>query len=166
MELSQKKPANHSEAAVVITDLLAYRLHKVANLVSRSAAMRYKREFDVLLWEWRTIALLGAAGAMSLSELAKASGIDKGQLSRVASGLTARGLVLRTIDEVDNRKISLSLTAAGRKMYKGLNKVSNERNNQFVGCLTESERKSLAGILDKLEKKALELIAQERAANS
>ena len=43
-----------------IRDLLSYRVHVVANLLSRGAELRYRREFGVSLWEWCTIALLGA----------------------------------------------------------------------------------------------------------
>ena len=55
-----------------ITDLISYRVHTVANLLSRGAELRYRREFGVSLWEWRTIALLGAATEpLSLGELAR-----------------------------------------------------------------------------------------------
>ncbi|MDH4325630.1 MAG: MarR family transcriptional regulator, partial [Betaproteobacteria bacterium] len=57
--------------APTIRELLSYRLHVVANLLSRGAELRYRREFGVSLWEWRTIALLGGAHeALSLNELA------------------------------------------------------------------------------------------------
>ncbi|MEO6959036.1 MAG: MarR family transcriptional regulator [Burkholderiaceae bacterium] len=154
-------PAGNNNS-VTITELLAYRLHQVANLVSRSAALRYKREFNVLLWEWRTIALLGAKGMLSLKELGKAAGLDKGQISRVAASLTERGLVLREIDQADGRKIRLSLTQTGQKLYKGLKQASGERNIEFLGCLTLGERRTLEGIMDKLESKAHELIQRER----
>src|ERR671918_242293 len=72
-----------------IRELLSYRVHVVANLLSRGAELRYRREFGVSLWEWRTMALLGAAEeALSLGHLAHAAGIDKSQMSRVVSGLT------------------------------------------------------------------------------
>ena len=48
-------------ATPTIRELLSYRLHQVANLLSRGAEMRYRREFGVSLWEWRTVALLGGA---------------------------------------------------------------------------------------------------------
>src|SRR5688572_33081219 len=74
-----------------IRDLLSYRVHMVANLLSRGAELRYRREFGVSLWEWRTIALLGASGeALSLGHLARSAGIDKSQMSRVVSGLAKR----------------------------------------------------------------------------
>ena len=44
-----------------ITDLISYQLHTVANLLSRGAELRYRRQFGVSLWEWRTVAHLGAA---------------------------------------------------------------------------------------------------------
>jgi hypothetical protein len=46
---------------VRIRDLISYRLHVVANLLSRGAELRYRRQFGVSLWEWRTLALLGGA---------------------------------------------------------------------------------------------------------
>jgi len=80
----------------MIRELLSYRLHEVANLLSRGAELRYRREFGVSLWEWRTLALLGAATEpLSLGHLARAAGIHKSQMSRVVSGLARRKLVVR-----------------------------------------------------------------------
>src|SRR2546423_15586979 len=79
-----------------IRDLLSYRLHVVANLLSRGAELRYRRQFGVSLWEWRSIALLGAVTEpLSLNHLAHAAGIHKSQKSRVVSGLAKRGVVRR-----------------------------------------------------------------------
>src|SRR3954454_17537460 len=104
----------------VIRDLLSYRLHVVANLLSRSAELRYRREFGVSLWEWRTVALLGGAQEpLSLNELARSAGIDKSQMSRVVSGLTRRRIVLRAADSNDARGVRLALSKAGRKLYEG-----------------------------------------------
>jgi DNA-binding MarR family transcriptional regulator len=89
-----------------IQDLLSYRVHRVANLLSRGAELRYRREFGVSLWEWRTIALLGAAEEpLSLGHLARAAGIDKSQMSRVVSGLARRRLVLRRGATGDGRGV-------------------------------------------------------------
>jgi DNA-binding MarR family transcriptional regulator len=147
---------------VTITNLLSYRLHAVANLLSRGAAMRYKREFGVTLWEWRTIALLGAQQGLSLNELAKAAGLDKSQVSRVVTGLTQRRLVLRRIDEQDGRGIRLTLTDAGQRAYKGLIHAAGERNTVFLECLTKEERTVLASALTKLERQARDIIDQEK----
>jgi len=148
-----------------IRELLSYRLHQVANLLSRGAELRYRREFGVSLWEWRTVALLGGAdGAQSLNELASAAGIDKSQMSRVVSGLAARGLVLRAIDVNDARGVRLTLTRAGRKLYDGLIRAAAERNDAFLDCLSAKERAAFDEALAKLAARAREFIARERSA--
>lgn len=131
-----------------ITDLLSYRLHRVANAISRSAAARYKRDFDVSLGEWRTIALLGQEGSLTLNKLARMAGLDKAQMSRVVSKLTERGLVSRKPGAA--RTVHLSLTRKGTSLYSGLIAAANERNQAFLVCLTEEERVALESALDKL----------------
>jgi len=149
---------------VVIRDLLSYRLHTVANLLSRGAELRYRREFGVSLWEWRSIALLGAAAkAQSLNELARAAGIDKSQMSRVVSGLAGRGLVLREADAADGRGVRLALSKAGRRLYQGLIRAAAERDEAFRGCLSASERRVFDGALAKLAGRAREFIHDEKA---
>src|SRR5205814_6024991 len=70
--------ARRRSSMTEIRDLLSFKLHRVANLLSRGAELRYRREFGVGLWEWRSVALLGAADEpMSLVQLANAAGIDK-----------------------------------------------------------------------------------------
>ncbi len=143
--------------------MLSYRLHQVANLLSRGAEMRYRREFGVSLWEWRTVALLGGAGKpQSLNELARAAGMDKSQMSRVVSGLTRRKIVFRETDAADGRGISLSLTRTGRTLYKRLIGAAAERNSAFLGCLSAQERKHLEQAMIKLAREARNFIQAEK----
>jgi DNA-binding MarR family transcriptional regulator len=145
-----------------IQDLISYQVHKVANLLSRSAELRYRREFGVSLWEWRTIALLGAAEPQSLVHLARAAGIDKGQMSRVVSGLTRRKLVMRDANVEDGRGVHLRLSKSGRKLYTGLIGAAAARDAAFRRCLTSSEALVFEKALSKLAGRARELIQQEK----
>ena len=148
-----------------IKELLSYRLHRVANLLSRGAEMRYRREFGVSLWEWRTVALLGGEGKpQSLNDLARAAGMDKSQMSRVVSGLTRRRIVLRGIDANDGRGIRLSLASLGKTLYQKLIRAAAERNDTFLGCLTAQERKHLEQAMTKLAHEARSFIQKEKSA--
>lgn len=148
-----------------IRELLSYRLHQVANLLSRGAEMRYRREFGVSLWEWRTVALLGGASEpQSLNELARAAGMDKGQMSRVVSGLTAKKMISREADANDARGIRLSLTPSGRKLYRKLIGAAAERNSAFLGCLNAQERACLEKAMTKLAREARGFIQKEKQA--
>jgi DNA-binding MarR family transcriptional regulator len=146
-----------------IRDLLSYRLHVVANLLSRGAELRYRREFGVSLWEWRSIALLGAVREpLSLNHLAHAAGIHKSQMSRVVSGLARRGMVSREADPDDARGVRLALTAAGRKLYTGLMRAASERDAAFRGCLSAAEKRVFDQALGKLAGQAKAFIQREK----
>jgi DNA-binding MarR family transcriptional regulator len=142
-----KTPA---KVGLKIRDLLSFRIHLVANSMSRSAATSYKQAYDVTLGEWRTIALLGGYAPMSLNEVARSAGLDKGQSSRIVSDLVNKGLVLRNPSPAGGKTVDLSLTAKGKKMYKGLMKIASERNDAFIACLTDDERVAFESGLNKL----------------
>lgn len=145
-----------------IRDLLSYRLHRVANLLSRGAELRYRREFGVSLWEWRSIALLGGAKApLSLNELARSAGVDKSQMSRVVSGLAKRGLVVREADTRDGRGVRLALSRPGRKLYSGLIRAAAQRDTVFNGCLSAREKQVFEKALHKLADTARAMIQDE-----
>jgi DNA-binding MarR family transcriptional regulator len=148
----------------VIRDLLSYRLHTVANLLSRGAELRYRREFGVSLWEWRSVALLGGAeGPMSLNELARSAGVHKSQMSRVVSSLADRGLVLRKADSEDGRGVRLELSRSGRKLYDGLIRAAHDRDVAFRDCLSEQEKQVFDRALTKLAGRAKQFIGSEKA---
>ena len=151
------------KARTEIRDLISFRIHAVANLLSRGAALTYRRQHGVSLMEWRALALLGAHQPLSLNELARHAGLDKSQMSRVVAGLTERALVLRGIDSADGRGVRLSLTSAGRKMYEGLIASANTRNSAFADALSEDELAALDSLLGRLADKARDLIHAERA---
>ena len=148
-----------------IRDLLSFKLHRVANLLSRGAELHYRREFDVSLWEWRTIALLGAADKpVSLGHLAQAAAIDKSQMSRVVAGLTKRRIVVREAHPGDGRGVHLTLSKTGQRIYEGLIHAAMERDAAFRGCLSRNEREVFDRALAKLAGQARDLIQREKTA--
>jgi DNA-binding MarR family transcriptional regulator len=147
----------------MIRELLSYRLHEVANLLSRGAELRYRREFGVSLWEWRTIALLGGATEpLSLGDLAHAAGIHKSQMSRVVSKLAKRKLIVRDANSQDGRGVHLTLSKTGRKLYAGLIDAASQRDRAFRGCLTRDEKQAFEAALAKLAGQARAFIQQEK----
>ncbi|HEY3076258.1 MAG TPA: MarR family transcriptional regulator [Burkholderiales bacterium] len=148
-----------------IRDLLSFKLHRVANLLSRGAELRYRREFGVSLWEWRSIALLGAVREpLSLNHLAHAAGIHKSQMSRVVSGLARRGIVRREADPSDARGVQLTLSKPGRRVYEGLIRAAAERDAAFRRCLSDKEHEVFDRALAKLAGQARDLIQREKVA--
>lgn len=157
----QRPDAEQQDQEISIRDLISYRLSKTANLMSRGAALRYRREVDVNLGEWRTLALLAQDSPLSLIKLASHAGLDKAQMSRVVTGLVARGLILRQISPDNARATKLSLTRNGRATYRRLIAAAAERDQAFRGCLAPDELKVLERALEKLADQAQILIKAE-----
>lgn len=139
---------------LTITDLLSYKLYLAANAISRTATTKYKREFNVSLGEWRALALLGASESLSLNQLARLAGFDKGQMSRIVAGLIERDMILREVGPEGGRKISLSLRPAGRALYEQIMKVAASRHKEFLSCLSIEEQRALHSALHKLYEQA------------
>ena len=155
-------PDAADKSDLTITGLVSYRLQLVGNLMSRSAAMFYRRRFDVSLWEWRTLALLGARPDKTLNDLAKVVDLDKGLASRVVSALAERGLVQRRTDEQDARAVRLRLTEEGEQLYSQLIKGAAARNAAFLQALTPEEWAVLDRALIKLEQVGRASIEEEK----
>lgn len=145
---------------VPISELLSYRLSRTSSAMSRSAALRYRREFDVSLGEWRAIALIASDPTLTLNRLARRAGLDKAQMSRVVSRLTERGLVNRTAGS--GRTSQLALTEEGTRVYRGLIVAANERDATFLEVLSPDEQDALLRALDKLADLALAVEQRER----
>jgi len=144
--------------------LLAYRYQSVANLMARSAQVRYRAEFDLAIGEWRALALLADRSPMSLNELALASALDKGQMSRVAKALVTRKLIRREPSSRGGKLIELSLSPQGRQLYHRVMVAALERDEAFNGCLTDEERACLNSAMVKLGALALEMVRAHKRA--
>ncbi len=90
-----------------------------------------------VLWELAHHPHTGAA------ELARSLDIDPGYLSRLLSGLKARGLLESKPAPGDARRALLSLSAAGRRAFAPVNRRSHERTAALLSSLREADRSRL-----------------------
>lgn len=146
--------------------LLSYEVNSTSDVLRRSAALRFRREHDVSLMEWRTLARIESLQPVTLRGLVETSSIDKAQLSRVVTGLTEKGLVARNAHATDARSAQLRLTAAGRKLLKALAASAMDRDRVFRACLTQTETDQLMGMLARLKSAAQTLVDEEGDAGS
>ena len=85
------------------------------------------------LTEARIVFELGQSASTDMAALRTALALDSGYLSRILAKFDAAGLIARTTSAEDARRQSLSLTAAGRKLYRTL----DERSDRQVATLLE-----------------------------
>ncbi|MFF3906225.1 MarR family winged helix-turn-helix transcriptional regulator [Streptomyces sp. NPDC001848] len=103
-------------------------------------------EFKVLL----TLRRQGPPYTASPSRLADLLGLTRGALSARLGPLEEAGLITRTHEKGDRRRVRVRLTEAGYEAFER-HAVSEDRGEQaLLAILTEEERRTLADLLRKL----------------
>lgn len=87
---------------------------------------------DLNLSEGHTLVELGQAGSLGVSELVALLLLEKSTVSRLLSGLEAKGLVVSDTDPHDRRKRISQLTEAGRGLLEELHTFAD---TQVIGAL-------------------------------
>lgn len=129
---------------------LTYRLHQLHKLTDQESQRRYFSELGFSLSDGRCLATVGSFEPLSVSELARASNLNKGQASRAAQALVERQLVEKTIDPDDGRSVVLRLTEEGRRCWEAVMDLIVTRNEEIFGCLSATQQQQLSTLLDHL----------------
>jgi DNA-binding MarR family transcriptional regulator len=137
-----------------LQDYLPYRLAVTSNLVSRLVARAYQSEFGVTIWEWRVIAILGEGEPMTAQAISDSAAMDKVSVSRAVSALEARGLVERQDNAADRRSRLLRLSPQGEAVYAEITPVALAQEAALLAELEPAEAQLLAGLLDRLRRRA------------
>jgi DNA-binding MarR family transcriptional regulator/GNAT superfamily N-acetyltransferase len=101
--------------------------------------------------EARILLELGLGTASTLTGLGGALGLDAGYLSRILSGLRARGLVHGRPSESDRRVRILTLTPPGEAAFRVLEAASRARAEDRVGHLGSRHARRLVRALGTVE---------------
>ena len=127
-----------------------YRLARLAEQVSLAVAAVYSERFALTRQEWRVLAILGARPEIATKEIGPLTTLDKMQVSRAVQGLEARGIASRKHHPDDRRELIVSLTSAGRALYRKIVPFALARETELLGVLTAEEAKLLDRVMHKL----------------
>lgn len=118
--------------------------------------------FGVLMLLWRSTARcavdsLGAGLPMdprTPAELADAAGVTRATMTGLLDTLERDGFVKRAPDPDDRRMISVRLTAVGERFLRDFLPGHFQTITALMSPLSESERKTLVGLLGKIQQQA------------
>jgi DNA-binding MarR family transcriptional regulator len=137
--------------AFTLDAFLPYRLSVASNAVSSRISQSYRKRFGFKIAEWRVMAILGEHDAITPQGLVSATRMDKISISRAASALTERGLVVASNNPGDGRSHILSLTPDGRALYAEILPLALETEARLLASFSEQERKLLETLLRRIE---------------
>lgn len=133
-----------------LDQFLTYKMHHLMKQHDKRITHSYARLADLNLAEARVLAVVGAAGALSNSELARRTDLDKSQASRGADGLVERGLVARVPDAQDGRAVKVSLTDEGERLWRIVIGEARTHYEQLFDVLDADEMRTFERLLEKL----------------
>ncbi len=96
--------------------------------------------------------MVRALGHPTLTEIARESQLDKGQLSRCIRSMVASGLIMANESESDHRKTRLRLTPGGERLYMRVWPAMRARQETWMGAMNQSERQVVFSVLDRLDR--------------
>lgn len=143
-------PSPSAQASAALDRTLTYRLHLLHKLSDADSQGAYPEHTGLSLSDGRCLATIGHFEPLSVKDLAAQANLNKSQASRAAQALVDQGLVLKEDRPDDGRGVVLSLTPAGRKLFKRTMQLIAQRNDEIFGCLNGEEQATLSALLDRL----------------
>lgn len=131
-----------------------YRFWLLVTQVQRCLASFYVAKFGRPANAWRIFSVIGDRAEISPSEVARLTKLERDKITRIVDQLVAQKLMRRVQKDADKRRISLSLTAKGKRVHRELESARRAIEAEFLGALDPWERETLYRLLDKLQQRA------------
>lgn len=149
---SQQRASGGQPAETVTAQDVRWLLMHLRTVVAASIAVWAGR--GMTLVQLTVLHLISALAPVTLAELAQALGTKPPATSAMVDRLAHAGLVQRTPDPQDHRRIQLSVTAAAqhivgdtdldtaRRLHAVLNGINSQTRRQVIDVLIETVRRS------------------------
>lgn len=147
--------AFYAGARYVPGDSVGYLMNQVVLAMRRQIDQRMAA-LGLTAAQWYPLWRIRLDGSVSARELAEASGIDAGAMTRLVDRLVAKGLVERARCSTDRRAVRLSLTDAGQAVAAKVPAELAAVNNAFLRGFEAEEWQQLRGLLRRMLDNGLE----------
>ena len=101
-------------------------------------------------YHYRILAALDEFGVASQAELGRRCSMDRSDVVAAINELADRGFVERTPDPDDRRRNLVSLTAAGDRQLRDLDRALDQVQDDLLGPLSAADRQALTSLLTRL----------------
>lgn len=138
-----------SASAVTLISLPSYRITHVNAHSHRLLADRFAAA-GARGYHYRLLAALEEFGPASQAALGRRTSIDRSDVVAALNELPGRGLIERSPDPDDRRRNVITITAAGRKELRKLDKVLDRVQEDLLAPLSAADRTKLVRLLTRL----------------
>ncbi|WP_271077068.1 MarR family winged helix-turn-helix transcriptional regulator [Aurantiacibacter sp. MUD61] len=149
------------QPASLLSRFLPYQLSLASNAVSGRIAMEYRQRWGLSIPEWRVMAVLGDAGAMTQRDLTKRTLMDKVAVNRACKVLEERELAQRAPNEQDGRSHLLELTEGGKAMHAEIMPLALQMEAKLFEGFSQDELELFRALLERARSMAEEMSGED-----
>jgi DNA-binding MarR family transcriptional regulator len=139
------------DCIIPLEERFTYRFAVIANRMGSALAPSHER-YGLSVAAWRVLAVIGRYQPLSAKELARRTSTDPFRVTRALILLDEKGLVSRQADSQDRRRVSLRLTAFGKKVHDEIATALSAMEQSSLNALSARERAMLFRLIDKLDR--------------
>ena len=149
------------EQPLDLTNHLPFRIAIVSNLLALNRDWRIRDLCDLEPREMRVLINIGSYQPIKSADIAYQSRLDSYTVSRAVKKLQEKDLVTIKPDQISRNIKNLSLNEKGKVLYEQVTQAIDERSKELESVLDEHECQQLYVMLEKIEDKAEQLLAQQ-----
>lgn len=143
-----------------VDELLNYRLSRLLAATSAPGIRLLEGRYGIRRREWGLLGLIAAYGAMSPSELARRSHLERDKVSLNITALVADGMLERVPMPSDRRRARIDLTPEGRALFEDVFPELAALSSSMLQALSAAQIAALDQIITVLSVSAEAINAQ------
>ncbi|MFT4925095.1 MAG: DNA-binding MarR family transcriptional regulator [Phenylobacterium sp.] len=147
-----------------LTTHLPFRIAIVSNLLALNRDWKIRSLCDLDPREMRVLLNIGSYMPLKSADIAYQSRLDSYTVSRAVKKLQSQGLIDVYPDPLSKNIKNLVLNEQGKVLYQQISEALEARSLELESVLSDDEQQQLYHMLEKVEAKAEELLAQQALA--
>lgn len=136
---------------IPLDERVSHRFSVIAKRFDQTLAAMHAKKLGISISNWKIMRVIGFFGPLSATELGTRTSLDPDKITRAVDVLVQRSYVIRKDDEADRRRVVLTLSAKGRRVYDKIEMAAGAMEAEFLSVLTAEENRALLAALIKLE---------------
>jgi DNA-binding MarR family transcriptional regulator len=148
-ETNEKPTMGGSMAAKQMKDQLAYMIASVNRQLESELEERL-RPGGVPIDQFRILEVLDAGEPCAMGEIAEQSLVEPATLTKIVDRMVAEGLVYRSPDPHDRRRVLILTAPAGKALFKRLRGISTAQEQRLIELLDSEGAAELRNLLREL----------------
>jgi DNA-binding MarR family transcriptional regulator len=131
-----------------------YRFSIISKRLVDCLAEMHQSKYGLSINGWKVMSVVGRFGPLAAFEVGKFVSLDPDKVTRTVDLLVKQSFVVRKQDSADRRRISLSLSARGKRVHDDIETVRYAMEREFLSVLDPAELVNFYAVMDKLDLQA------------